>query len=327
MSQVRRRQLLIAAGAFAFPPLVRAQAGKIYRVCSAHTAASVATKPYEESFLDALRELGFARGRNLEYAVRNADGDPARVPVVVDEVLALKPDLLFGIETTARVMRSKTTTVPIVLTFSNDPVSAGLAKSLARPGGNVTGMVALTEVLAAKCVEILAEILPKMKTLAVLLDPGVPSAGNIERHVQDAARTKGVRTITYWARDRATLEQALLAMERDRPDALLNASGSGILFGERRLTSESTLRLRLPYAGTGSTAVEFGGLLGYGASLHGMHRQAASHAARILNGANPAELPIEQPTRFELVLNLKTAKAIGIKFPQSMLLRADRVIE
>lgn len=326
MSQSRRRQFLIASSALGFSSFLRAQTGRIYRVCSAHTAPSVATKPYEESFLDALRELGFARGRNLEYAVRNADGDPARIPVVVDEVLALKPDLLFGIETTARVMRSKTSTVPIVLTFSNDPVAAGLAKSLARPGGNVTGMAALTEVVAAKCVEFLAEMLPRMKTLAVLLDPSVPSAGNNERHVQDACRTKGVRAIVYWARDRATLERAFLAMERDRPDALLAASGSGILFGERRLMSESALRLRLPYAGT-PVAIEFGGLLGYGADLHGMHRQAASHAARILKGANPAELPIEQPTKFELVLNMKTAKALGLTIPQSILVRVDRVIE
>lgn len=327
MSQSRRRQILIVSSALAFSSLLRAQSGRIYRVCSAHTAPSVTTRPYEESFLDALRDLGFARGRNIEYAVRNADGDPARVPVVVDEVLALKPDLLFGIETTARVMRSKTTTVPIVLTFSNDPVAAGLVKSLARPGGNVTGMAALTEVMAAKCVEILAEILPKMKTLAVLLDPGVPSASNVERHVKDACRSKDVRAMIYWARDRGTLVQAFLAMEHDRPDALLNASGSGILFGERLLISESILRLRLPYAGTGSGAAESGGLLSYGPNLHSMHRQAASHAARILKGANPAELPIEQPTEFELVINMKTATALGFKIPPTVLVRANRVIE
>lgn len=325
---MKRRNCITAAAAALVPPaLVRAQASRTYRVCSAHTSAAATTRPFEEAFLDALRELGFERGRNLEYAVRNADGDPARLPGVVDEVLALKPDLLFCIEAVARVMRSKTTTLPIVLTFSTDPVAAGLAQSLARPGGNVTGMASLAEGLAIKMVELLAETLPKMKTLAVLLDPGVPSSVKVERPVHDAARAKGARVVTYWAQDRATLEQALLAMERERPDALLQPAGSGILFGERRLIADSTLRLRLPYAGPVAAAAEGGSLLGYGANLHAMHRQAASHAARILNGANPAELPIEQPTRFELILNQKVAQAIGVKFPQSVLLRADRVIE
>jgi putative tryptophan/tyrosine transport system substrate-binding protein len=324
---MKRRQLLAAAsGALGLPAWLRAQAGRVYRVCSAHSAAAVSTRPYEESFLDALRELGFERGRNLDYAGRNADGDPARLPGVVDEVLALKPDLLFGIEAVARVMRGKTTTIPIVLTFSSDPVGTGLAQSPARPGGNVTGVTTLADGLAAKSIELLVEIVPKTKTLAVLLDPGVPSLVKLERPLQEAARTKGVRAVTYWARDRATLEQALATIERDQPDALLQPAGSGVLFGERLLINESVLRLRLPYVAPNPGGDE-GPLLSYAANLHALYRLAASYAARILNGANPAELPIEQPKRFELVLNLKVAQAIGVKFPQAVLLRADKVIE
>lgn len=318
----RRNCIAAAAWAFSAPQFANAQADRVWRICSAHTSAAATTRPFEESFLDALRQLGFERGRNLEYAVRNADGDPARLPGVVDEVLALRPDLLFGIEAVARVMRSKTSTIPIVLTFSSDPVATGLAQSLARPGGNVTGMATLAEGLATKSIELLIQMLPKMTTLGILLDPNVPSSVRVEQPVRDAARTKGVRTITYWARDRASLEQAFLALARDRPDALLQPAGSGVLFGERQLISEHVLRLRLPYAGSGD-----GALLLYAADLHGLHRQAASHAARILRGANPADLPIEQPTRFTLALNGKVARTLGLKVPQSVLVQATEVIE
>jgi putative tryptophan/tyrosine transport system substrate-binding protein len=322
----RRTCITAAAAAFALPSAVCAQTSRTWRVCSAHTSAAAGTRSFEEAFLDGLRELGFERGRNLEDTARYADGDPARLPGVVDEVLALKPDLVFCIEAVARVMRSKTTTVPIVLTFSSDPVGTGLAQSLARPGGNVTGVATLADGLAAKSIELLVEVLPKMKTLAMLLDPGVPSSVKLELPMVEAARTKRVRAVTYWARDRASLEQALLAIERDRPDALLQPAGSGILYGERRFINDSTLRLRLPYAAPAVSSGD-GTLLTYGADLHGLHRQAATHAARILKGANPAELPIELPTRFELVLNLKVAQAIGVTFPQTVRLRAERVIE
>jgi len=323
MRQFRRRNFLIAAGALLVVPLARAQAGRTYRIGSAYIARAAIVGPYEEAFLAALRELGFERGKNLVYDVRYCDGDPSRLPAVVDEVIALKPDLLAGIEQVAKAMRSKTATIPIVLTHSTDPVAAGLVKTLARPGGNVTGMAALTEMMSAKSVEILAEIVPQMKTVAVILDPNVPASANIERHVQEAAKAKRARVVFYRVRDRAEAAQAFAAMERDRPDGLINASGSGTLFGERQFLADNALRLRVPYA----AAAEVGGLFDYSASLSGLFRQAASHAARILKGANPAELPVEQPSKFELILNMKTARALGLKIPQSVLLRADRVIE
>ena len=327
MSQAQRRQFLIAASALLAAPLARAQPGRTYRIGSAYIARAAIVGPYEQAFLDALRELGFERGRNLVYDVRYCDGDPARLPAAVDEVIALKPDLLVGIEQIAKVMRSKTATIPIVLTHSTDPVAAGLAKTLARPGGNVTGMAALNEVMAAKSVEILAEIVPQMKTVAAIIDPNVPAAANIERHVQEAAKAKRVKAVFYRARDRAELAQAFAAMERDRPDGLISASGSGTLFGERQFISDNALRLRIPYATATMVAVEEGGLFAYSASLSGLFRQAASHAARILKGANPAELPIERASKFELIVNMKTAKALGLAIPQSLLLRAERVIE
>ena len=302
-------------------------AGRTYRIGSVFLAASATTRPYEEAFLGGLRELGFERGRNLVYDVRNCDGDPSRLPAAVDEVIALKPDLLIGIEQVARVMRDRTLTLPIVMTQSNDPIAAGLAKTLARPGGNVTGMAALTEAMGVKQVEMLKELLPPIRNLAVLMDPNVPGAARIERHLSEGATALGVKVSVYRAGNRNDLTQAFAEMERSRPQGIINPSGSGTLFGERHFIADNALRLRLPCAGLSAASAEAGYVLTYGASLQGMFRQAASHAARILKGVSPADLPIEQPTQFELVLNLKTAKAIQIKVPQSILLRANRVIE
>ena len=327
---ITRRKIVGAIGAGAFAPLgafAQQPPAKLWRVGSAYLASSASTRPYEDAFLDALRELGFERGRNLIYDVRNADGDPSRLAALIDELLAQKPDLLVGIEQVAQVMRSKTSSTPIVLTTSSDPIAAGLANTLAKPGGNVTGIAALYELLATKHVEILTEFVPKMKSVAILLDPGVPGTVNIERHAREAAATKRLKPLVYRAADRAALAQAFAAMRRDRPDGLVSATGSGIHFGERQFIADSALSLRMPCSGVFAANAEAGSLFSYGASLHGMFRQAATHAARILKGANPANLPIEQPTRFEMVINGKTAKALKLKLPQTALIRAERVIE
>ena len=326
--QRRRAVIALGAGALWLPRISPAQQpGKTVRIGSAYIANAASTRPYEDAFLDALREQGFERGRNLVYDVRHCDGDPARLPALIDELVALKPDVLAGIEQVALAMRGKTTTIPIVLTTSSDPIAAGLAKTLAQPGGNVTGIAALYELLAGKHIEILTEFMPKMKSVAILLDPGVPAAANIERHAREAAATKHLKAIVYRAKDRAGLEQMFAAMQRDRPDALVSASGSGLHFGERQFIADSALRLRLPCSGVFAANAEAGSLFSYGASLHGMFRQAATHAARILKGANPANLPIEQPTRYEMVINGKTARVLKLAIPQSVLIRTERVIE
>ena len=178
-----RRQLLLALGSGALTTPLAAlaqQPGRTWRIGSAYIAPSATTRPFEESFLAGLRELGFEVGRNLVYDVRNCDGDPARLPAMLDELLALKPDLLVGIEQVARVMKSKTTTIPIVLTVSSDPVSAGLVKSLRQPGGNVTGNSSLDGPMLVKQVELFTELLPRMTSIAMLLDPGIPAADSIE---------------------------------------------------------------------------------------------------------------------------------------------------
>jgi putative ABC transport system substrate-binding protein len=326
---MNRRDAVLALIALGAAPLVtRAQQqGRSYRIGSAYVAVSAQTKPYEEQYLAGLRELGFEVGRNLIYDVRNCEGDPARLPAAIDELLALKPDLLFGIEAVARIMRSKTATIPIVLTLSSDPVAAGLVKSLRRPGGNVTGNASLDGPMLTKQVELLSELLPRMASIAMLIDPGIPAGASIVEEVRTAAKTRRARLITYQVPDRAALENALKEMERNRPDALLNGMSSGLLFQNRQFTYETALRLRIPAAGNVAAGAEAGALFSLGVNLHHEFRRAATHAARILRGANPGDLPVEQPTRFEMVINLKTAKALGIKIPQSVLIRADRVIE
>ena len=320
----RRTVIAIAGGMLAYPALgwVQPKTDKTFRIGSAYVAPQAATKPYGTAFLVGLRERGFEVGRNLVYDVRHCDGDQACLPAAVDELIALKPDLLAGIEQVGQVMRSKTSLIPIVLTVSSDPVAAGLVKTLSRPGGNVTGMAALTELMAAKQVEMLGELLPRLTGVAVLLDPGMPAMAAIEQHARAAAQVHRASVVTYVAKDRAELERAFAQMEMDRPAAALSAS-SGMFFGQRHFIAESALRRRVPCAGGAAAHAEAGYPFSYGADLHDMFRRAASHAARILQGAKPSDLPIEQPTKFEVVINLKTARALGITIPQSLLLRAD----
>ena len=323
-----RRRFLLASGALLAAPLLRAQQpGRTYRIGIVWIADAATVRSAQEAFLAGLREFRFEQGPNLVVDVRNCDGDQSKLPGFVDELIALKPDVLVGLEQVAQAMRRKTTRIPIVLTTSNDPVAAGLVQSLARPGTNVTGMAVFSPQIGAKSFEMMTEVLPRLRTIAQLLDPGVPVAAELERAVQAAASAKGARLIAYYVKDKASLEQAFAEMERSRPDGLLGTGGSGMLYGFRRVIAENALRLRIPVAGGLSGQSEAGFLFSYGARTLDVYRRAASHAARILNGAEPADLPIEHPTVFELVINLKTAKALGIKIPQSVLLRADRVIE
>ena len=306
---------------------VRAQAGKIYRVASVAMAGETTTRPYQQIFLAAMREHGYVVGRNLVYELRYANGEPARLPGLVDELIALKPDVLTGIEQVARVMKNKTSTIPIVLTNSSDPVAAGLVQSLARPGGNVTGASYLFEQLGPKHMELLREILPRLAKVGQLHDTTVPASKAAEENARQAARKLGLAYVPYYVASRSDVEKALAEMAKDRPDALVPGAGSGILFGLRLMVSENTLRLRIAYTASVAAYAEAGALLSYGAKLEEGFRLAATYVDRILKGSKPGELPVQQPTRFEMVINLKTAKVLGLTIPKSVLLRADRVIE
>ena len=328
MNRCRRRTLLICAGAPLLAPLARAQtAGRTYRIGILWLADVTTAGPFHEGFLAGLREQGFEPGRNLVVDARYCDGDVSRLPAYVDELIALKPDLLAGNDHVAQAMQRRTAVIPILLTLSNDPVATGLVKSLARPGTNVTGMAVLGPSLGAKITELMAEFLPRMKRIAILVLPDAPASGEIANGVRAAALAKGVQVIAYEVKDQASLEQAFAEMEHSRPEALLGTGGTPVLVGLRRLIAENALRLRIAAAGAVATQAEAGFLFSYGVKLQDVLRRAASQASRILAGTRPADLPVEQASTFEFVVNLRTARALGITVSPTLRLRVDRFVE
>lgn len=260
-------------------------------------------------------------------------GDYSGLPALADELIALKPDVLVGIEVPAIVMRSKTTTIPIVLVASTDPVAAGLVKSLARPGTNVTGLAYRQDQLVGKHIELLTEIVPKMSRVALVNyaasanDPAAEVAARYEQFAKTAAAAKGLILIVASVRDPDSVRQAFANLEKERPEGIVVVA-TGTTFLLRHEILGHARRLRLPTISSMSAPwADAGGLVSYGPNFLESFRYAATFVDRILKGAKPAELPIEHPAKFEFVVNLKTAREIGIKIPQTNLVRADRVIE
>jgi len=244
----------------------------------------------------------------------------------VDEVIALKPDVLVGWEAEAQVMRMRTASIPIVLRGAIDPVAAGLAQSLRRPGMNVTGVAQLNYLLPQKHIQLMREILPQLSRVGQLVDTTVPGCRLVEENARHATDTLGAVLVPYYVSNRDDIDRAFGQMAKKRPDMLLPCP-SAVLGHFRPVLIEQAARLRIPFTSFVVTNVAAGVLFAYAASVHDGQRKAAIYVDRILKGANPADLPIEQPTKFELVINLKTAKALGLTIPPSVLARADQVIE
>jgi putative ABC transport system substrate-binding protein len=331
MGITRDRQFLIAvrgllaACAVLTAPLGTAQTGKIHRVAYLHSEGAE-SKEYEETFRSAMRDLGYLEGRNLILDVRAADLDMTKAAALVDELIALKPDVLVGWESSAQVMHAKTTSIPIVIYGAIDPVKAGLAKSLRRPGKNVTGVAQLNDQLPAKHIEVMREILPRLARVGQFVDETSTGCKIIEESARQAARRFGVALVSYSVSNGKDIEQAFAQMEQQPPDVLLPCP-SAVMFNHRDLLFQNATRLRIPFTSFVVANVPQGVLFAYAASMHDTRRRAAIYVDKVLKGAKPGELPIEQPTNFELVVNLKTAKALNLTIPQSILLRADRVIE
>lgn len=322
---VARRDLLLAGAGVLAAPLARGQVGKVHRVAMVNLESPEPARGIE-AFLPAMRQLGYVQGRNLAFELLWAKRDASDLPAVADEAVARKPDVLLAWESLAQALRARTTTIPIVLTGSIDPVRAGLAQSLSRPGLNVTGVGQLNELLPAKHMELLREILPRMKRVAQLVESSAGGCRVAEALSAKAARSIGCSLTPYYVSNRAEIEKAFAQMELDPPDALLPCP-TPVLYAHRDLLFENVLRLRIPLTSFIVANVPRGVLFAHAASLPDLYRRAAGYVDRILRGANPGDLPIELPTNFELVVNLGTAKALGLAVPQSVLLRADRVIE
>jgi putative ABC transport system substrate-binding protein len=323
----RSRRVFIAAVAgslLAAPRAGRAQeAGKTYTV----GLVSIGTDPGQsslwQSFIDGMRERGYVEGRNL--VVKRAFGNPDRLAGMLAELVAARVD---AIVTTGpretRTARRATATIPIVMTFVEDPVAEGFVKSLAQPGTNVTGLTSLVPGLSQKYVELLNEALPTARRFGVVAtrDP-VPE----NRHELEAAvKARGLTLSFLVVSEPVDFDTTLARAKRDGVTGII-APVDGVTFRHRRALVEAALKHRLPGIYWAREYGEAGGLLTYGAGLVDLRRQAAIYVDKILRGARPADLPIEQPTKFDLVINLKTAKALGLTIPPSLLVRADQVIE
>lgn len=323
----RRGALKLVVATLVAPGLALGQASRHYRLGWLFTTDPPTTDPLFGAFLGRMRALGYVEGRNLINDLRWARGNAASYPALADELIALKPDILLGIQEAALALAAKTSVIPIVLTASADPVRAGLVKTLARPGTNVTGMAGLYDQLVAKQIELLIEILPKMSRVAFLNDSASATREDWARSVSRAANAKRLTLTVAHASDVEGIGRAFDEFAAHRAEALV-VSPSGTMTFFRRDIARRSLRLRVPSVSGLSQYADSGGLINYSPQLiQSFGNEVPGFVDRILRGANPAELPVQQVTKYEFVVNLKTARAIGLAMPQSILLRADRMIE
>jgi putative tryptophan/tyrosine transport system substrate-binding protein len=305
------------------------QAGKVPRVAflTPWSDSDPGRQRGLEAFRQGLRELGYVEGQNIVIESRSAEGKDDRLPALAADLVRSKVDVIVATSGAAtKAAQQATKTIPIVMSLVNDPVGSGLVASLARPGGNVTGLTIMAPDLMAKRLELLKEVVPKLSRVALLQNPDNPASAAQLREAEAAARALRVQPQTLEARNQQEIEGAFATMIRERAGALLILSDA-IFFTQRRQIAELAAKGRLPSIIGTRDYPDAGGLMAYGPNFLDLERRAATFVDRILKGAKPAELPIEQPTKFELVINLKTAKALGLTIPQTLLLRADQVIQ
>jgi putative ABC transport system substrate-binding protein len=308
----------------AWPTIAPAQR-KLPTVGLLGTASSAAMGPWMGACVQRLRELGWIDGQNVTIDLRWADGRPERMVEIATEFSRLNVDVIVTTGTAVSIIGQTTQAIPIVFAIANDPVGAGLVASLARPGGNVTGLSQLAADLGGKRVEILLEIVPRVKRLAILGDAGNHAAVPEMRQVQDAARMLGLQSELLDVRRVEDIGPAVESV-KGKVDALYVQSGP-LMNTSRARISTLAIGAQLPTMSGIRDYVEAGSLISYGPNFPDMFRRAANLVDKILRGAKPADLPVEQPTKFELILNLTTAKLLGLKLSDSFLLRADEVIE
>jgi len=323
---------IIAGGLLAAPVAVQAQQpARVPRIgfLISGSLESPEAKASIDLFRQGLRDHGYLEGQNLLIEYRGADGIIERLPGLATELARLKVDLIVAVATPAgRAAREATTTIPIVVVAMGDPVADGLVGSLARPGGNLTGTTFLGPRLVPKQLELLKEALPRASLIAILRHPGAfaeSTTRDMLKETEAAARTLRMRLHFAEMRAPDELERAFSTLTREHPAALV-VFPSTVLFAERSRIVALAVKHRLPSVFNNRQAVELGGFMAYGVSLPELIRRTGTYVDKILKGARPADLPVEQPTRFELVINLKTAKALGLTIPPSLLQRADQVI-
>ena len=324
-----RREFITALGgaAVAWPLAARAQQPKMPVIGFLSAASPDGYAERLRGFRQGLKDEGFVEGDNVNILYRWAENHIDRLPELAADLARRRVAVLacFG-NAPALAAKAATTTIPVVFSVAEDPVTFGLVASLARPGGNLTGINLLSVEVGTKRLELLRELVPGAVKVAVLVDPATPVTETTLREVEMAARSMGLRTLILNASSSGEINVAFATLARERPDALF--VGSGFLLNSRRvqLVHLATLH-KVPATYSSRESVEVGGLMSYGSSLTDAHRKIGVYTGRILKGAKPADSPVEQAIKFELVINLQTAKALGIDVPPSLLARADEVIE
>jgi len=325
-----RRKLVIALGVGALSaPLgsFSQQQNKVWRVGILTPDSLESRRPLVEVFMRAMHELGYADGKNVAYEPRYANGDPARLSALAAELAGQGFDVIVVSNSLAAVAAAKATRrIPIVFTSVADPISSGVASSLARPGGNVTGLTNITIELTGKQLQLLKDAFPKISRVAIFVDSAVSVATAYSEEAKRVAKALGMQALPTEVRSSEDVEKNIALLGNWRADSMF-VLNNPTNFNNRKLLIKIAEETRLPAIYGSDAYAEPGGLMSYGSSEKARWQQAARFVDRILKGAKPADLPIEQPTVFELVVNLKTAKALGIIVPQSILLRADRVIK
>jgi putative ABC transport system substrate-binding protein len=319
----------LALGLLAAPLAAEAQqAGKVPRIGYLSAGSPSGVPHLLEAFRQGLRELGWVEGQNIVIDYRYAEGRFDRLPDLAAELVRLKVDVIVAAATATSVAaKNATSTIPIVMIGVYDPVERGLVASLARPGGKITGLTFYTgPELVGKYLELLKEVVPKVSRVAVLWNPANPGHAAVLKEAEGAARALGVRLQTLEARVPQEIDSAFEAMIRERADALLVLPDPMPVTHRARI-ADLAAKTRLPTMFGYREHVDASGLMSYGVSLPDLWRRSATYVDKILKGAKPADLPVEQPTKFELVINLKTAKALGLTIPPSIRIRADQVIE
>ena len=325
-----RRTFLAGTGTvlLAAPRAAAQQAGKVYRIGLLDGSESDAGRQVRwNAFHQGMRELGYVEGQNVSFEPRWGQSDADRLPKLAAELVGLKVDLIVAGGTSAAIAAKRATSIiPIVTASGSDPVAVGLVASLRQPGGNITGMTAINSELAGKRLEFLRIVAPRVSRIAILWDETDAGSRLNADGTEAAAKTAGLTVHRVSVSTAAGLEAAFATMVRGRAGGLI-VVGTARLFSYRKRIGELAVRHRLPTVHGAREYVEAEGLLSYGTDYPDLFRRAATFVDKILKGAKPADLPMEQPTKFELVINLKTAKALGLTIPQSLLLRTDQVIE
>ena len=303
------------------------QTGKLYRIGFLGNSTAALEAHLVGPFREGLRDLGYVEGQNIVIEYRWAEGKYERFPALIAELLAQKVEVIVTAGTPASLaVKKATTSVPLVMVAVGDPVDTGLVASLAKPGGNITGINSTVEGLEGKRLELLREVIPKLSHVAVLRNPENPTLLNYLKEMQVAAQVLGMKVQVFEARTPGEFDETFKAIVRARP-GVLRVMGDRLFLHNRQRIMDFATKQRLPVMPGHPELVEAGGLMSFGPSYSSMHRRAAYFVDRILKGGKPADLPVERPTKFELVVNLKAAKALGLTIPQTLLQRADQVIQ